>query len=143
MPDAGSHSNACSTPRRRLHDRACLVTIQPMKSKSASRAGLFEDLGRLTLRVGFGVLIMFHGMYKVRNGVGAIQASLVAEGLPPVLAYGVYMGELVAPSLIILGAFTRPAAMVLAFTMLTAMYLMCADQFGALTGRGGWGVVAA
>ncbi|MEO1997232.1 MAG: DoxX family protein [Planctomycetaceae bacterium] len=111
-----------------------------MKSKSASRAGLFEDLGRLTLRVGFGVLIMFHGVYKVRNGVGAIQASLLAEGLPPVLAYGVYMGELVAPSLIILGAFTRPAAMVLALTMLTAMYLMYADQFGALTGRGGWGV---
>ena len=111
-----------------------------MKLKSASRAALFDDLARLILRVGFGVLIMFHGMYKVRYGVGDIQKALLATGLPPVLSYGVFVGELVAPALMILGAFTRPAAVVLAGTMVFAMYLMYADHFGVLTANGGWGV---
>jgi len=94
----------------------------------------------LTLRVGFGVLIMFHGLYKVTHGVGDIQAVLQSKGLPPLLSYGVYVGELVAPALIILGAFTRPAAVVLALTMLAAMYLMYFNQFNRLTELGGWGV---
>jgi len=110
-----------------------------MKSKSASRAGLFEDLGRLTLRLGFGVLIMFHGIHKVIHGVGDIQAVLRFQGLPGVLSYGVYVGELVAPALIILGAFTRPAAGVLAFTMMASMYLKYSSQFNQLTALGGWG----
>jgi putative oxidoreductase len=41
---------------------------------------------------------------------------LVEKGLPGFIAYGVLIGEVVAPILII-RVFTRPAALVLAFTM--------------------------
>ena len=84
-------------------------------------------------------MIMFHGIHKVTDGVGDIQVVLHSKGLPPMLSYGMYLGELVAPALIILGAFTRPAAVVLALTMLAAMYLMHFNQFNRLTELGGWG----
>ena len=80
-----------------------------------------------------------HGIHKVIHGVGDIQAVLRFQGLPGVLSYGVYVGELVAPALIILGAFTRPAAGVLAFTMMASMYLKYSSQFNQLTALGGWG----
>ncbi|WP_323129421.1 DoxX family protein, partial [Klebsiella pneumoniae] len=39
---------------------------------------------------------------------------LAAQGLPGFIAYGVLVGEVVAPCLLILGVLTRPAALVLA-----------------------------
>ncbi len=68
-----------------------------------------EDIGKLVLRVGTGVLILLHGIFKLQNGVDGVAGMLTAHGLPSMLAYGVYLGEVVAPVLVIIGLYTRIA----------------------------------
>jgi len=48
---------------------------------------------------------------------------LLKSGLPGYLSHGVPVGEILAPLLIILGVYTRAAAMVVAFVMVMAVYL--------------------
>ena len=63
-----------------------------------------DDLGKLLLRVSLGVLLLFHGTAKVMGGVPAsIMAKVVEHGWPAWITYGVYIGEVLAPALIILG----------------------------------------
>jgi putative oxidoreductase len=81
-----------------------------------------DDLGKLLLRLAVGGLMLFHGLHKL-FGVG-LSAACWWKGLPGFIAYGVLIGEVVAPILIILGLFTRPAALVLAFTMVVAWLMV-------------------
>ena len=83
-----------------------------------------EDFGKLLLRLAVGGLMLFHGMHKLIGGVDGISGMLVAKGLPGFIAYGVLIGEVVAPVLIVLGILTRPAALVLAFTMIVAWLMV-------------------
>jgi putative oxidoreductase len=96
-----------------------------------------EDLGKLILRVGFAGLLLCHGVYKLQHGVDHIKGMLEANGLPPQMAYGALVGEVVAPVLMILGLFTRPAAAVMAINMVTAGYLAHRDNLLTLT-HAGW-----
>lgn len=82
-----------------------------------------DDLGKLLLRLAIGGMMLLHGIAKIKGGVGGISGLLTAKGLPGFLAYGAYLGEVVAPILIIIGWFTRPAAVVLIFTMAMAIGL--------------------
>lgn len=61
------------------------------------------DFAKLLLRVSFSVMIMFHGSHKIYGDTLFIQSLLTAHGLPTFIAYGVYLGEIIAPALIILG----------------------------------------
>lgn len=97
-----------------------------------------DDTGKLVLRLAVGVLILLHGISKLMNGIGGITGMLEKAGLPPVLAYGVYIGEVVAPLLIILGLFTRPAALIVAFNMVVAIALAHKSQLFSMTNQGGW-----
>ncbi|MFT4268624.1 MAG: DoxX family protein [Xenophilus sp.] len=97
-----------------------------------------DDLGKLILRVALGVLILLHGLAKLRTGVHGIGGGLAAHGVPGVLAYLVYVGEIVAPVLLIIGLFTRPAALVVAIDMLVAVWLVHMPQLGSFHGQGGW-----
>jgi len=81
------------------------------------------DLAKLLLRISLGVLILFHGIHKLIYGISGVEALVTANGLPAFFAYGVYIGELIAPIFIILGLYARVAAAVLAFNMLIAIYL--------------------
>jgi putative oxidoreductase len=82
-----------------------------------------NDIAKLLLRVSLGVLILFHGVHKLIYGVSGVEAMLSNVGLPQLLAYGVYVGELIAPIFIILGLYARIASLILAFNMLVAIYL--------------------
>lgn len=97
-----------------------------------------DDLGKLILRLALGILLLLHGVAKLGHGVDGIGQLLAARGLPSLLAYGVYLGEVVAPVLVILGLFTRPAALVIVVNMLAAIWLAHAGQLGSLTANGGW-----
>ena len=81
------------------------------------------DIAKLLLRLSLGVLILFHGVHKLIYGIDGVKAMVVAHGLPSFFAYGVYVGELIAPIFIILGVYGRVAAGVLAFNMFVAIYL--------------------
>ncbi|RYF34035.1 MAG: DoxX family protein [Comamonadaceae bacterium] len=97
-----------------------------------------DDTGKLILRVALGVLILLHGIAKLKGGVGFISGQLTAHGLPAALAYGVYIGEVVAPILLIVGFFTRPAAWIVAINMLFAIFLVHMAELGVLGKQGGW-----
>ena len=98
------------------------------------------DFGRLLLRLTFGILMLFHGVAKVNHGTGWISAMLEAKGLPGFIAQGVYIGEIVAPVLIIIGWLTRPAAFIYAFNIVVATLLVGTDKFFTLTNVGAWGL---
>lgn len=98
------------------------------------------DLGRLLLRLTFGILVIFHGVAKISHGVDWISGLLEARGLPGFIAYGVFIGEIIAPVFIILGWFTRPAAFVYAFNILVATLLVGMGKFFTITKVGAWGL---
>ena len=97
-----------------------------------------DDTGKLVLRLALGILILLHGVAKVTKGVDGIGGMLASHGLPAFLAYGVYVGEILAPALLIVGLFTRPAAVIVAINMLVAIWLVHRKDLGAINGQGGW-----
>lgn len=98
------------------------------------------DLGRLLLRVGLGAMILLHGIAKIVAGPGFIVGLLAKAGLPSLLAWGVYVGEVVAPLLLIIGLLTRPAAAVVAINMLFAIWLVHMPELLARNKTGGWAI---
>lgn len=107
---------------------------------SLNRTLSCDDFGKLLLRLVVGGLMLFHGLHKLFDGVDGISAMLVAKGLPGFIAYGVLVGEVVAPILLILGVLTRPAALVLAFTMVVAWLMVGLDKTAALDKTGAWAI---
>lgn len=97
-----------------------------------------NDTGKLVLRVALGALLLFHGVAKLSGGIGFVGDMLAKAGLPAVFGYGVYIGEVVAPLLILFGLFTRPAALVVAINMVVAVLLVHTSQFFTLNETGGW-----
>ncbi|MGO3909216.1 DoxX family membrane protein [Huaxiibacter chinensis] len=107
---------------------------------SVNKTLTHEDAGKLLLRLAVGGLMLFHGLHKLFGGVGFISGMLVEKGLPGFIAYGVLIGEVVAPVLIVLGIFTRPAALVLAFTMVVAWLMVGTGKTFALDAVGAWAI---
>ncbi len=98
----------------------------------------FDDAGKLLLRLTIGILLLMHGLFKLANGIDTITALVVAQGWPAWLAFGVFIGEIIAPSLLIIGVLTRAGALVIVFNMALAVYLAHASQVLSLTKTGGW-----
>jgi putative oxidoreductase len=96
------------------------------------------DSGRLVLRVTLGVLVLLHGIAKLIHGPAYIVGLVTGAGLPALLAYGVYVGEVVAPILVIIGLWARAGALVIAINMLVALALVHMGQLFALNAQGGW-----
>ena len=103
----------------------------------AGKPGWGLDLGLLLVRIAVGGLMLFHGVAKILHGIGGVKGMLAANGLPEMLGYGLYVGEVVAPILLILGLFTRVAGLVIALTMAMAVFLAHADQLLMLDDYGG------
>jgi putative oxidoreductase len=100
----------------------------------------WEDWGKLLLRVTIGALLLLHGIAKLRNGVGWMAGPLSALGLPAFVAYGAYVGEVVAPLFIIAGKFARIAGLVIAFNMLNAIVIARRGDVASLNQGGGWAI---
>ncbi|HEM7925485.1 TPA: DoxX family protein [Citrobacter farmeri] len=99
-----------------------------------------EDFGKFLLRLAVGGLMLFHGLHKLFAGIDGISGMLIDKGLPGFIAYGVLVGEVIAPCLIILGILTRPAALVLAFTMIVAWLMVGMNETWALDKTGAWAI---
>lgn len=99
-----------------------------------------NDTGKLILRLALGFTMLLHGISKLMGGVGGIAGMLGGAGLPGFLAYGVYLGEVVAPILIIAGFYSRIGAWLIVINMLFALALAHTDEVFALTPQGGWAV---
>jgi len=95
------------------------------------------DLGRLVLRIALGGLIIFHGIAKLRSGIDPITQLVTATGMPAFVAYGVYIGEVIAPLLVILGWYSRVGSLLIAINMVFALSLAHrADLFNLATSGG-------
>ena len=99
-----------------------------------------DNIGKLILRIMVGGLMLFHGVSKLQHGIGYIKGLVAGQGLPEFLAYGVYVGELVAPILLILGWRSRIWAGVIAVNMLVVIYLTQLSAFMKLGTHGSWAV---
>lgn len=82
--------------------------------------------------------LLVHGISKLANGIGSIQGLVVSAGLPAFVAYGVLIGEVLAPVLVLINRLVAPAALVMAFNMLVAVALVHASQFFTMGKSGGW-----
>ena len=98
----------------------------------------YDDLGKLVLRLGLGILILLHGLSKLDSGVGWLVDMVGQHGLPGFVAYGVYIGEVLAPVLIILGLFTRLGGLILVVNMLFVFGLVHMGQLFDIGKSGGW-----
>jgi putative oxidoreductase len=107
---------------------------------ATARALVLDDLGKLLLRVSLGAMLMLHGIAKLAGGVDGIVGMLQQRGLPGALAYGVFVGELLAPLAMILGLWTRPAALLAAINMAVAIALAHSADVFKLGPQGGWAI---
>ena len=94
------------------------------------------------LTIGLGVLMLFHGIDKVINGIDFIIPLLEAYNVPyaEYIAYGVYVGEVFAPLLLISGYYIKVAGAIIVFNMLVALFLVHQEEILTLTEYGSWSI---
>ena len=97
-----------------------------------------DDLGKLVLRLTVGGLLLLHGMHKLLNGIAPIKAMVAAHNIPDAAAYGVYLGEIVGPILVMLGLFSRIGGGLIVVNMIVAVALAGMGQLMALNPMGGY-----
>ena len=97
-----------------------------------------DDSGKLVLRAALAALLLFHGVAKLSGGVGFVSSMLANAGLPGFLAYLVYVGEIVAPLMILFGVATRAAAAVVVINMIVAILLVHTGELFKISATGGW-----
>ncbi len=96
------------------------------------------NFGLLLLRLSVGGLLIFHGIAKLKNSIHGVKTTFEGIGIPSVLANTVYITEILAPIMLILGFRTRVGALLVAGMMLVIMFLVQPDGLGAITKTGAW-----
>jgi putative oxidoreductase len=96
-----------------------------------------EDWGKLVLRLAVGTLILLHGIAKLRFGLGDVVPALERAHIPATAGHLIYLGEVVAPIMMIVGLWTRPAAVIVSATMLVALVLGHPREVFQMTNHGG------
>jgi len=97
-----------------------------------------SDLGKLILRVTVGGLLLLHGMHKLLNGIEPIKTMIAAHSVTEAIAYGVYLGEIVGPILVILGLFSRIGGALIVANMIMAVALAGMGGLTAFNAMGGY-----
>ena len=126
-----------------------MATTQPIRNDSSaySRDHLDvsdfvfsnkDDIGKLLLRLVIGGLMLIHGVNKLLYGTEQVEGILVSVGLPAFFSFGVILGEVIGPLMLILGYKVRIGAALIAFDMLMAVLLVHSSDFTKLNEGGGW-----
>jgi len=97
-----------------------------------------QHIGILLLRVSISSTMLIYGISKLVNGIDFISGLIAQYGLPPVLGYGVYVGEIIAPILIIIGYRTKLAGLVFAINCFVATLMVQLPNLLKLNDFGGW-----
>ena len=99
-----------------------------------------DNIGKLILRLMVGGMMLFHGIDKALHGITYIKGLLKFQGVPEILAYGIYAGEILAPIFLIIGWKSRVWAGVIVFSMAVAIYLTKLGSLLSLGAHGAWAV---
>jgi putative oxidoreductase len=97
-----------------------------------------DDFSKLLARLSVSVLLLFHGVHKLLNGIDPIRQMVTGHHLPDVLAYGVYLGELAGPLLVAAGFFSRIGGALIVLNMAVAIYLAQMGSLLAVNAQGGY-----
>lgn len=100
---------------------------------------LTADHSKLILRLAVGFLVLLHGIYKLQNpaAMDFVGGAFASMGLPAILAYLIYIGEIIAPIMLIVGYQTRVASLLVAITIFVAIILVHLPQLFTLSPMGG------
>ena len=103
---------------------------------------LSADTGRLILRLSVGGLMLFHGIAKILHpgSLDFIGGMLNGYSLPAFLAYGVYIGEVLAPLMVIVGYQARVGGLLITVNMVFAILLAHSGDIFSLSEHGGWAI---
>jgi doxX family protein len=97
-------------------------------------------IGILLLRIVIGGILLFHGISKLHD-ISFVKIQLVNHALPSIWAYGVYIGEIVAPILLIAGYRTRFFSMIIALNCLVAIFLVHKNEIFVINpDTGAWAI---
>lgn len=99
-----------------------------------------NDVGLLLIRIAIGVLLPFHGIAKLIKGIDWIDGLLAGISLPAFIKYGVFIGEIIAPILLLIGFRTRIAAMFVCFNMFMAVLLAHRSQIFMIKPSGAYSI---
>lgn len=97
-----------------------------------------DDVAKLVLRLMVAVLMLFHGVAKLQHGISPVIGMTEAAGLPGFFAYGAFIGEIVAPLMLLAGFRVRLASVLIIFTMLMALFIAHSGQIFSVTPYGAW-----
>lgn len=111
-----------------------------MKTKLFSASNESIKTALFLIRVGFGIIFIFHGFPKIAGGVDTWtwlgeSMGLVGLGFAPAFwGFMAAISEFVGGILLVLGLLTRPAALLMAFTMLIAaiMHITGGDDLNTI-----------
>ena len=113
-----------------------MVVVDLEKNNKEKYMFYNADVAKLLLRLSVGILMLFHGVDKIINGIGGVKHLTTSSGLPEFIAYGVYIGEVIVPIFIILGLYARVASVILGVNMLAAIFLAYGNSLFALNKHG-------
>ena len=101
-----------------------------------------DAMGKLLLRFTVAGLMLFHGIAKVLNpgSLNYIGSQLSSMGMPAALSYGVYIGEIIAPLMILIGYKSRIGGLLIAANMIVAILLSHSGDIFSLSKHGGYGL---
>lgn len=94
------------------------------------------------LAIGLAVLLLFHGVDKIIHGIAGIESMLSNMKVPygKYVAYGVYIGEVVAPLLLIFNHYVRIASLLIALNMIVAIVVGHRETLFTLNNHGAWSI---
>ncbi|MFO7933423.1 MAG: DoxX family protein [Bacteroidales bacterium] len=97
-----------------------------------------KDLGLLLIRLAVGILLLMHGINKIFHGIEGVKNTIGDTGIPELFAYGVYIGEVIAPLMLALGFRTRIASLLVFANMLVIIFIAHPGDIFSLSGSGAW-----
>lgn len=97
-----------------------------------------DDVGRLLLRLTIGGLMLIHGVNKLVGGTEQIGQILSRAGIPAFFSFGVFLGEVLGPIMMVIGWKTKLGGFLVAIDMVIAILLVHAGQLTQVSETGGW-----
>jgi Predicted membrane protein len=99
-----------------------------------------QHIGLLIIRISIASTMLIYGITKLIFGIDFITGLLNHYGLPAFIGYGVYIGEILAPILIIIGYRTKLAGLVFAINCFVAILMVQLPNLFKLNEFGGWAI---
>src|SRR3984957_8265235 len=93
----------------------------PLKRNSMKSLNALQPLALLLMRAAFGIIFMSHGYPMLAHRTSATQALFAQHGIPGYFVYISGVLELFGGGLLLVGLFTRGAAILLAIGMVLLM----------------------